>query len=100
MLEQLSLQQEYSGILQRAAEGERSAVEDCIDNYGHLIWSMAKKFTTTTEDAELVTREIFLDIWRHAARFEQTDFGGLVLIAIIARRRLMKYSKQSDHSIN
>jgi DNA-directed RNA polymerase specialized sigma24 family protein len=61
---------------------------------------MAKKFTDSIEDAEAITRQIFLDIWRYAERFEQTDFDELVFITLIARRQLRKYSEQSNHSIN
>jgi DNA-directed RNA polymerase specialized sigma24 family protein len=87
-------------VLQRAAQGDRAAVEDCIENYGSLIWSMAKKFTASIEDAEAVTREIFLNIWRYAARFEQADFDEMLFVTLIARRQLSKYSEKSNRSIN
>ncbi len=91
---------DYSPVLQKVAEGDRAAVEDCIDHYSSLIWSLAKKFTDSTEDAEAVTQEIFLNIWRYAARFEQTNFDELLFITIIVRRQLRKYSEKSSHSIN
>ena len=81
-------------ILQRVAKDDHTAIENCIDNYGNLIWSMAKKFTDSTEDAEVATQEIFLNIWRYAARFEQTDFDELLFITTIMRRQLRKYSKK------
>lgn len=89
-----------SAILQRIAQRDKTAVKDSIDNYGDLIWSMAKKFTDTTEDAEAVTREIFLNIWRYAARFEETNFDELLFIAVIARRQLRKYSDKVNSQIN
>ncbi len=82
------------------AQDNRTAIEECIDNYGNLIWSMAKKFTDSTEDAEAVTSEIFLNIWRYAAHFEQTNFDELIFITLIARRLLRKYSEKSNQSIN
>ena len=87
-------------LLQRAAQGDPIAVEECIDNYGDLIWTMAKKFTNSNEDTESVTREIFLNIWRYAARFEQTDFDELLFITLFARRQIRKYSEQSTQTIN
>lgn len=89
-----------SSVLQRVAQGDRAAVEECIDNYGKLIWAMAKKFTDSTEDAEAVSREIFLNIWRYAARFERTDFDELSFITLIARRQIRKYWEQSTKTIN
>ena len=89
-----------SDILQRIAQKDKTAVKDCIENYGDLIWAMAKKFTDTIEDAEAVTQEIFLNIWRYAARFEETNFDELLFITIIARRQLRKYSEKVNQQIN
>lgn len=89
-----------SAILQRIAQRDKTAVKDFINNYGDLIWAMAKKFTDSTEDAEAVTQEIFLKIWRYAARFEETNFDELLFIAVIARRQLRKYSEKVNSHIN
>ena len=80
-----------SAVLQRIAQRDKNAVKDCINNYGKVIWAMAKKFTDSTEDAEAVTQEIFLNIWRYAARFKETNFDEVLFITIIARRQLRKY---------
>ncbi len=85
-------------ILQRIAQRDKTTLRESIDNYGDWIWSMAKKFTDSTEDAEAVTQEIFLNIWRYAARFEETNFDELLFITIIARHQLRKY--RVNHSIN
>jgi DNA-directed RNA polymerase specialized sigma24 family protein len=61
---------------------------------------MAKKFIASNEDAEAVCREIFLNIWHYAARFEQTNFDELLFITLIARRQLRKHLEKSTHSIN
>jgi len=87
-----------SAILQRIAQRDKTALKESIASYGNLIWAMAKKFTDSTEDAEAVTQEIFLNIWRYAARFEETNFDELLFITIIARRQLSKY--KVDQSIN
>lgn len=84
-----------SAFLQRIVQRDKTAVKDCIDNYGNLIWAMAKKFTDSTEDAEAVTQEIFLNIWRYAARFEESNFDELLFITTIARRHLRKYKVNS-----
>ncbi len=89
-----------SAILQRIAQRDKTALKDSIENYGDLIWAMAKKFTDTTEDAEAVTQEIFLNIWRYAARFGETNFDELLFIAVITRRQLRKYSEKVNSQIN
>lgn len=46
-------------ILQRIAGGDKSAVSDCLDTYGKLIWALAKRFGGTREDMEDAVVEIF-----------------------------------------
>ncbi len=78
-------------ILQRFAEKDRTAVKDCIDTYGNFIWALARKFTNSTEEAEAATQEIFIDIWRYSQRADKSPSAQNILIALIARRRLIKY---------
>ena len=76
-------------ILQRIAAGEPTAVQDCLDKYSGLVWSLAKKFTRTTEDAEDAVQEIFIDLWQHAERFDPRKAAEITFIALVARRRLI-----------
>ena len=78
-------------ILQRIANKDQTAVEDCIDAYGNFIWTLARKFTASTEEAEAATQEIFIDIWRYSQRTDKLQTAESVLIGLIARRRLIKY---------
>lgn len=82
---------ESLSILQRIANKDRTAVKDCIDAYGNLIWALAKKFTGSTKEAEAATEKIFLDIWRYSERPNKTQSVEEKLIAMIALRRLIRY---------
>ena len=76
-------------VLQRIAGGDSAAVRECIDEYGALVWSLARRLSRTPSDAEDATQEIFLDIWRSAGRFDSAQGSDKVFIAMIARRRLI-----------
>jgi DNA-directed RNA polymerase specialized sigma24 family protein len=78
-------------ILQRIAKKDQTAVKDCVDNYGSFIWALARKFTRSREEAEAAAQEIFTDIWRYTERADQPQCAENLLIALIARRRLVKY---------
>ena len=78
-----------SSVLQRIARGDSSAVRECMDQYGALVWSLARRMSRTPTDAEDATQEIFVDIWRSAARFDPAQGTDKVFIAMIARRRLI-----------
>lgn len=77
-------------ILQRLAEKDRTAVADCVDTYGNFIWALARKFTNSPEEAEAAAQEIFIDIWRYSERADKAQSPENLLIALIARRRLIK----------
>ncbi|HVE56317.1 MAG TPA: RNA polymerase sigma factor [Pyrinomonadaceae bacterium] len=76
-------------ILTRIAKGDETAVNDCIKQYGNLIWALAKKLTPNREDAEDAVQEIFLEIWQNAHRYDSGKASESTFITIIARRRLI-----------
>jgi hypothetical protein len=55
-------------LLPSVARGDRLAVQRCISRYGALIWSLARRMSPTPTDAEDASQEIFMDLWRSAAR--------------------------------
>jgi RNA polymerase sigma-70 factor (ECF subfamily) len=74
-------------LLARVAAGDAAAVRECIARYGGLVWSIARKFEAA--DAEDAVQEIFLELWRSAARFDPAVASEATFIAMIARRRLI-----------
>src|SRR5215212_9595046 len=80
---------ENTSILQRIAGGDQTAVQDCLNQYGNLVWYLVKKFNGNAEDAEDAAQEIFIDIWRNAARFDAAKAPEAAFITMIARRRLI-----------
>lgn len=57
-------------ILQRIAKTDKSAVADCLDTYGNLVWALAKKYTNSTEKAEEAVIKIFDHIWKCASKYD------------------------------
>lgn len=82
--------QKSPALFSRIAAGDMNAVRQCLDNYGNAIWALAKKFTGTIKEAEAATQEIFLDIWKHADRFDETKFSEEEFILLVARRYFFK----------
>lgn len=87
-----------STILQRIAERDKSAVEDCIDTYGNFIWALAMKYTASRAEAETAAEEIFTDIWQYAERARNTTAIEEKLIALIALRRLVNASQPAKQN--
>src|SRR5512145_2680273 len=76
-------------ILERVARGDQKAVRQCIDEFGGLVWAIARRMTRSRADAEDAVQEIFVDVWRSAARYDATQGSEKVFITTIARRRLI-----------
>jgi len=81
-------------ILQRISQGDAAAVADCLDQYSGLVWSLARRFCRNQADAEDAAQEIFVEIWKHAERFDPAVASETAFIAMLARRRLIdRYRK-------
>ncbi|MGD9630032.1 MAG: RNA polymerase sigma factor [Pyrinomonadaceae bacterium] len=76
-------------ILQRIADGDQSAVDECLKTYGGLVWSLARRMLRNTEDAEDAAQEVFLDVWKNAERFDPDQASETTFVAMITRRRLI-----------
>jgi RNA polymerase sigma-70 factor (ECF subfamily) len=83
------LQDSDEPLLPIVAGGDRLAVTRCIRRYGPLVWSIARRLSPTPADAEDAVQEIFLDIWRNAARFDRTRGSEKVFVTMLARRTLI-----------
>jgi RNA polymerase sigma-70 factor, ECF subfamily len=87
-------------ILHKIADGDTKAVQECLDKYGGLVWSLARKMLRNTDDAEDAVQEIFVDVWKNAERFDETKASETTFIAMIARRRLIDKIRYSTRRIS
>ena len=76
-------------VLARVARGDAKAVRECIDEFGGLVWAIARRMTRSRADAEDAVQDIFVDVWRSAARFDSAQGTEKVFVTTIARRRLI-----------
>lgn len=87
-------------VLQRIAQGDKGAVEECLSTYGGLVWSLARRMCPKTDDAEDAVQEIFIEIWKNAERFDDTQSSEVTFIAMIARRRLIDRLRYMNRRIS
>jgi len=87
-------------ILHRIAAGDRTAVQECLNKYGGLVWSIARKMLRNTDEAEDAVQEIFVDIWKNAGRFDESQASETTFVAMIARRRIIDRIRYSTRRIS
>jgi RNA polymerase sigma-70 factor (ECF subfamily) len=89
-----------TSILQRIARGDPAAVRECIDRYGALVWSLARRFSPNAADAEDVAQDIFVALWESAARFDPAQAEEATFVAMIARRRLIDRQRRRARRVD
>ncbi len=78
-----------TGVLQRIAAGEADAVNECLDRFGGLVWSLARRFCANPTDAEDAVQEVFTEIWTKADRYKPEVASEKTFVTMLARRRLI-----------
>ena len=76
-------------LLEKIAAGDQGAVGECLDQYGDLVWSLARRFLGNSADLEDAVQEVFIEIWSNAARYKPEIATEVTFIATITRRRLI-----------
>ena len=76
-------------LLQRVAAGDTQAVAACVDQFGGLVWSLARRLLGRPSDAEDAVQEVFIELWKNASRFDPAIASEATFVAMIARRRLI-----------
>lgn len=76
-------------VLPSVARGEPGAAEACLDRFGGLVWSLARKYFARRGDAEDAVQEAFLSLWENAGRFDPAVASETTFVAMIARRRMI-----------
>ncbi|MEC9094795.1 MAG: sigma-70 family RNA polymerase sigma factor [Planctomycetota bacterium] len=86
-------------ILERIATGDSAAVTACVEQYGDLVWSIARRLSFSNPDAEDATQEIFLEIWKNSGKYNPGLGSEATFISMIARRRLIDRIRKQNRQI-
>ncbi len=78
-----------TSVLERIAAGDDAAVQECVDRFGGLVWSLARRTLSDAADAEDAVQEVFIEVWKHAGRYDPGAGSEATFVATIARRRLI-----------
>ena len=88
-----------NGNIQRLP-GDRDAVQDCLNQYSGLVWSLARRMLANKDEAEDAVQEIFIEIWKNAEKFDASKASETTFVAMIARRRLIDRLRKTTRQPN
>lgn len=90
----------FMSLLERVAEGDSAAVNECIDRYGGLVWSLARRLCPDRIEAEDAVQDVFISLWRSAERYNSELGSEATFIAMIARRRLIDRVRRKQRRVD
>jgi RNA polymerase sigma-70 factor, ECF subfamily len=76
-------------LMQRVAANEEAAIAELYDRFGSLVFRMAYQSMPTRAEAEDAVQEIFVRLWRTAARYDDNRSALVTWVMLIARRHLV-----------
>ena len=76
-----------SALLSSAAGGDEQAFAHLYDLVGPRVFGIVRRVLRDPAQSEEVTQEVFLEVWRTAARFDADRGSALTWILTIAHRR-------------
>jgi RNA polymerase sigma factor (sigma-70 family) len=76
-------------LLPQVADGDREAIQECVERYGRLIWSLANRLIPNKSEVEDAVHDVFIEIWQSAAKFDPSKGDELTFVAMLTRRRLV-----------
>jgi RNA polymerase sigma-70 factor (ECF subfamily) len=82
-------------LLIQVGAGDAGAFPACVDRFGPLVWTLARRLLAQRSEAEDAVQEVFMEIWRCADRFDPSVASARAFVATIARRRLIDHGRSS-----
>jgi RNA polymerase sigma-70 factor, ECF subfamily len=90
-------------LLRRLADGDVTALGQVYDRYAGIVNGLALRILRDRGDAEDVVQEVFVQIWREAARFDRERGNPGAWICMLARSRaldrLRRKQARPEHAV-
>jgi RNA polymerase sigma-70 factor (ECF subfamily) len=83
-------------LLGRVARGDSHAFAQLYDELSSAVFGLARRVVRDPTRAEDVTQEVFLEVWRKAARFDSSLGKAKTWVMTIAHRRAVDAVRRSE----
>jgi RNA polymerase sigma-70 factor, ECF subfamily len=87
---------DIDALVQRVARGDGQAFEALYDELSTAVFGLARRVVRDPTRAEDVTQEVFLEVWRKAARFDSALGKAKTWVMTIAHRRAVDAVRRSE----
>jgi RNA polymerase sigma-70 factor (ECF subfamily) len=83
-----------SEMLRKVSHGVESAMTQCIQEFGPLVWSIVRRYVRDQGSAEDLVQEAFTDLWKSASRFNPAIGTATTFVGLLARRRAIDFTRK------
>ena len=85
-------------LLTQVAKGDQAAFEALYDQLSASVYGLIRKVLRNPSQAEEVTQEVLLEVWRTASRFDRTRGSAATWVLTIAHRRAIDRVRAEEAS--
>lgn len=87
---------DLAGLLKRSARGDRAAFGELYDATAGRVHGLTLRVVRDPAQAEEVTQEVFLEVWRSASRYDATLGSALAWLLTIAHRKAVDRVRSAE----
>lgn len=77
----------WAGLIECVATGDTDALARLYDGTASLVYGLALRILGDVENAEEITEDVYLQVWRQAARYDASRGGAVGWLLTLARSR-------------
>ena len=96
----VDLDDPLGSLLRRAGRGDQAAFGELYDALSPLVYGVVLKVVRDPSHAEEVSQEVFVELWRLAARFDGTKGSARTWAATLAHRRAIDRVRSEQSTRN
>jgi RNA polymerase sigma-70 factor (ECF subfamily) len=87
---------DVDALVGKVARGDSRAFDQLYDELSASVYGLARRVVRDPTRAEDVTQEVFLEVWRKAARFDRALGKGKTWVMTIAHRRAVDAVRRNE----
>ncbi len=86
-------------LMQGVARGDAESIQRLYDRFASLVYRMAYQVLPSRDDAEDAVQEVFVRLWRTAARYDPTKAALVTWVMLITRRFLVDRLRRAKSAL-
>jgi len=85
-----------AALMGQVAQAHSAALGELYDRYGRMVFSLAFRITGSSETAEEVTQDVFVQVWRFARHYDPQQGRLTTWLSSVTRHRAIDILRQQN----